>query len=223
MALDKTNDDGWWFILPCIPRFSESMADADVLSLQGGWTFSTVFARETTAAVLSSSASLMPLTLRQWRLPCCSKASWASSSRWTSPLNWAMVASRSCRAVLSEVTFSCRVEMRSTKCLLASVTIFPSLMAILGSSNDSKNASLNWGSRSWSSAASLTSIFGPWLGHRAPAWIPSHTSCHDRAMHWRNGVSSQEEWSQLRGLGTASAHSCINQSCHSPSLYCLIM
>ena len=66
------------------------------------------------------------------------------------------------------------------------------------------------------------SIFGPWMGHRAPAWTPSLTSCHDRAMHWRNGVSSQEEWGQLRGLGTASAHSFINQSCHSPSLYCFI-
>ena len=85
---------------------------------RGGWTFSTVFARETTAAVVSSSASLMPLTLRQWRLPCCSSASCASSSRWTSPLSWAIVASRSHRAVFREVTSSCREEMRSTKCLL---------------------------------------------------------------------------------------------------------
>ena len=198
MAPDETNDDGWWFILPCIPRFSELMADAYVLSLQGGWTFSTVFARETTAAVVSSSASLMPLTLRQWRLPCCSKASWASSSRWTSPLNWAMVASRSSRAVLSEVTSSRRVEMRSTKCLLASVTIFPSLVAICGSSNDSRNASLNWASRSWSLAASLTS---PSLG---PGWVteplpgppllpPAMTGQFTGGMgsvHKRNGASS---------------------------------
>ena len=50
------------------------------------------------------------------------------------------------------------------------------------------------------------SIIGPWMGHRALE---------------RNGVSSQEE-GQLRGFGTASAHSCVNQSCHSPNLYSFI-
>ena len=73
-------------------------------SLGSSWR--TSLARFTTAAVVFSWSSLMPVILRLLRRPYCSRASFLSLSPRTSPWSCAMVASRSANAVFRPRTSS---------------------------------------------------------------------------------------------------------------------
>ena len=78
------------------------------MSFSSSWgsSWRTSLARFTTASVVSSRSSLMPVILRLLRRPYCSRTSFWSRSPRTSPWSCAMVASRSASAVFRPRTTS---------------------------------------------------------------------------------------------------------------------
>ena len=126
------------------------------LTVSWGSSSSTLLAKDTRASVVSSWVSLMPQIRRLCRRPCCSRASLASRSCWTSVCRASIWVSRSARADRSEVTSDLREEMESTRSLLAPWTILVSLSTMAWSLKASTKESLKavscssswWGSGS---------------------------------------------------------------------------